>query len=313
MYYYFSARFCAVIKIDGVYYGQIDQKLKKINLSHNAFVEVCPLELSQFPFSFILNQRFLSCPPNGVSVVNLKGGYLIEFNFLGDNSPFSILSQEKFNHAIVTVFKENGLKVSIETPNDFFAETLPFYAQNAKITPFCLNNGHLIAIAFSSNNETLLNCYLLENQIKKVFSKMVCDFSLENGFKTTEKFLDIAKHKLTCFWQLDGEKLIKSQTVLEKEENFSINCLPSHLIGYAFLEEFGLGGEVGEFLDDNVKENQDYLNKYFGEFLGVMPPPDFRSYDEIGLIYKESENLYKVEYFCFEIRDKKICNIKKAE
>ena len=313
MYYYFSAKFCAVLKIDGVYHGQIDQKLKKIEIKNcDSFIEICPLEVMQFPFSFILNEKFLFSPPNGVSVVDLKGGYLIEFNFLQDNSPFSILSQEKFSHAVITTFKENGLKISIETPNDFFAETIPFYCQSASITPFNLSNKRLVAIQFIGK-ETLLNCYLLDGKVQKVFSRKIRDCSFNNGFKTTEEFLDIAKHKLTCSWGLDNDKIIKGEVSISTKENFCPSELKEHLIAYAFLEELLCGGEIGEYLADNIKENQTYLKEYFGEFLGVMPPPDFREFDEIGLIYKQSENKYKVEYFKFELKDKKIFNIIKTK
>lgn len=313
MYYYFRAKFCAVLKIDGVYHGQIDQKLKKIEIKNcDSFIEICPLEVMQFPFSFILNEKFLFSPPNGVSVVDLKGGYLIEFNFLQDNSPFSILSQEKFSHAVITTFKENGLKVSIETPNDFFAETIPFYCKSTSITPFNLSNKRLVAIQFLGE-DVLLNCYLLDGKIQKVFSRKVSECSFNNGFSTTENLLDLAKHKLTCSWDFDNDKLVKSKTSISTNENFCINDLKEHLIGYAFLEELFCGGDISEYLADTIKENQSYLNEYFGEFLGVMPPPDFREFDEIGLIYKQSENKYKVEYFKFELKDKKIFNIIKTK
>ncbi len=313
MYYYFSAKFCAVLKINGVYYGEINQTTKKIELLKNGcFIEICPLGLAQFPFSFILNEKFLSCPPKCVSIVDLKGGYLIEFNLLHDNGAFTILAQEKLNYAVITVFKENGLKVSIETPNDFFAETFTFSTEKATITPFTLANKHLVSICFLEN-EKLLNCYLLDDKIQKVFCKKVSDFSFENGFKTTEDFLDIAKHKLTCSWQMERDKLVKGDTFLSKKEGFCVDNLPQCLIGYAFLEELMCGGDVSEYLDDNVKQNKDFLSQYFGEFLGVMPPPDFRRFDEIGLIYKQKENLYYVQYFCFEINNKKICNIKRSD
>ena len=312
MYYYFSARFSAVLKIDGVFIGKIDKCVKKVELSScDAFIEVCPLELGIFPLAFLLDKGFLTSPPNGVSVVDLKGGYLIEFNFLQDNTPFTILSQEKLPHAVITVFKENGLKVSIESPNDFFAENIPFYCKTAKITPFVLDNKRLVAIQFDGE-EKLLNCYLLENNIQKVFSRVICEFSLANGFSTAENFLDIAKHSLTYFWSFQGEKLVKNQTSLSKTDDFCISSLPEHLIGYAFLEEFLCGGDVSDYLADNVMQNKDFLVDYFGNFIGVMPPPDFRKFDEIGLIYKCDENKYRVEYFAFELRDRKICNIIKA-
>ena len=312
MYYYFSAKFASILKINGIYYGEINQTTKVVEiLERNPFIEICPLELEHFPFSFILSDNFLISPPKNVSVVDLKGGYFIEFNFLQDNSAFSVLAQEKYNYAVVTVFKENGLKVSIETPNDFFAETLSFPTESARITPFSLANKHLVAISFLGK-ETLLNCYLLEGNIQKVFSKKVSDYSFNNGFSSTEEFLDIAKHKLTCHWFLEKNKLVKSDFSLSRKDGFCVRDLPEHLIGYAFLEELLCGGNITEYLADSVKENKDFLTGFFGEFLGVMPPPDFRKQDEIGLIYKYGENKYKVEYFTFEIQDKKICNIKKT-
>ncbi len=313
MYYYFVSKFPAVLKIDGVYHGEITQKIRKVeNLSKNSFIEVYPLELGKFIFPFILNEKFLLSSMPGVSIVDLKGGYLIEFNFLQSSSPFQILAQEKLPYAVVTAFKENGLKVSIETPNDFFAETVPFYTESAKITPFSLSNKHLIAITFLGK-ETLLNCYILGEKIQKVFCKKVCDVSFQNGLSTTEEFFDIAKHKLTCYWALQNDKLVKSDCSLSTREDFSISDLPEHVIGYAFLEELLCGGDVSAYLAESIRQNKDFLNSYFGEFLGVMPPPDFRKFDEIGLIYKCAENRYNVEYFSFVIEDKKICNIKKAE
>ncbi|MBO7149349.1 MAG: hypothetical protein J6V71_00490 [Clostridia bacterium] len=312
MYYYFSAKFASILKINGVYYGEINQTTKRVEiLECNSFIEVCPLELEHFPFSFILNDNFLISPPKNICVVDLKGGYLIEFNFLQDNSAFAVLVQEKFNYAVATVFKENGLKVSIETPNDFFAETISFPAESAKITPFSLRNCRLIAITFLGT-ETLLNCYLLENNIQKVFSKTVSGCSFNNGFCSTEEFLDIAKHTLTIHWDIEENKLIKRDFSLSRAKDFCIDTLPEHLIAYAFLEELLCGGDTIEYLAENVKENKDFLVGFFGEFLGVMPPPDFREFDELGLIYKCAENKYKVEYFKFELQDKKICNIKKT-
>lgn len=312
MYYYFSAKFSSILKINGVYYGEIDKKIKRVQiLERNAFIEVCPLELKQVPFSFILNEKFLSSPPNGVSLVDLKGGFLIEFDLLQDNSPFRVLSQEKFSHAVVTVFKENGLKVSIETPTDFFAETVSFATQTASISHFVLANKPLIAIKFSGE-DNLLNCYLLDNKIKKVFSRKVSDFSFANGFSTTEEILDIAKHRQTCSWILQDDKFVKGETSLSTIEDFCMDNLPEHVLGYAFLEELACGGNVDNFLNDNIKDNKEFLTEYLGNFLGVMPPPDFREFDEIGLIYKHGENKYKVEYFRFEIVSRKISNITKT-
>ena len=250
----------------------------------------------------MLEQSFLVKPPTGAIVVDLDGGYLIKFIKLEKSSAFSILEQKKFPSAVVTVFKENGLKLSIETSKDFYAEM--FYA----CYHFCLSGINFIGVLLEQDKK-IINCYSIDNKIEKVFSRQIDQLSFENGFSTTEKFLDIAKHKLNCCWEFKDGKFIEVSRQIERKEDFDINNIPKHLIAYCFLEEFIFSNEVEDFLCQNLKENIKLLKNYLGDFIGIMPPPDFRDYEEIGLIYPDGENKYKVKYFKFEIKDKKIFNV----
>ena len=313
MYYYFSSDYPAAIKINGIFYGTIGGVIKPLRVDGDTapFIEICPLNGGQ-SVNFMLNREFLLEPPEQVTVTDLKGGYLVKFYQTVFFSEFSIIAQEKYQDAVITVFNENGLKISIETPNDFFAETVKRNASSAQIRRFCLGQAQFVAVAIFGD-KTLLLVYHLSTPVRKLFMREVDDYSTENGFTTTENFKDIAKHKVTTVWNYDNGKLTQNSVKIEKSEKFDISLLPEKLIPYAFLEALISGDTIEEYLTGNVKDHADKLSGFFGNFIGIMPPPTFRKIEEIGLIYPCGRNLYRVDYFTFELLNGKICNIKKAD
>ncbi len=314
MYYYFSSDYPAVIKINGMFYGKIEKVIKplKIDKDISPFIEICPLKSEGNSINFILDNEFLTCPPNGVSITDLKGGYMIKFYQRFDKLPFNILAQEKFSNAIVTIFTENSLKLSIETPNDFYAETFNLNPDSASITQFNLNSHSFIAVTFYSQT-TLLYIYKIDEKVIKVFTRSIFDYTLTPEFKTTENFKDIEKHTVNSVWNFIDNEMKRVSFSISKKENFDFNNLNEKLIPYVFTESLLVGDDASIYLCENVKENADKLCSYFGDFIGVFPPPTFRDVNEVGLIYSKSENLYEIEYFIFELKDNKIFNIKKSE
>ena len=314
MFFYFLSKVPAILKINGVYKGKIDEGYKKffIDTFTPPFVEICFFCANSSPLFFMLDKEFLLNPPDNVIITDLKGGYAININVGRCNSPFKIINQQKYPFAVATVFNDNGLKLSIETPNDFYAKSLNFSCQSAQILPFSLDNQQFLAINFVGETN-LLSCYLIESKITEVFSKTKVEFYFDNGFTTTENFLDIAKHKITCSWKLIGEEFCAFNKNIEKDADYSVHNLTAFNLPYAFLEEFMLKENVDDFLCENIIENQKFLSDYLGEYIGVFPPPSFRKFDEVGLLYKDGQNKYKTEYFTFEIKNRKICNIKRSD
>lgn len=311
MYYYFSTDFPTIIKINGQYKGKTDDLLAYHALpDEQIFVEIYPLSCDCTPFCFLVDEKFFISPPPNLILTDLKGGYLIKLVMPPLSTPFKIVAQEKFPFAVATVFEDNGLKLSIETPTDMYAENFNFVCNSVSITPFSFWGEQLLCVKFEAR-KCLLNCYLLGKQITPVFSKKVDSFSIENGFFTTESFLDIAKHVLTCEWELLNGRLIKKNVRIEKSPAFNARQIPPHALPYAFLEEFLLTDQVQEFAQPNLCDNVTHLRAYLGNYIGVMPPPEFRSIDEVGLIYSQSANKYSVNYFTFTAQDGKICNIKR--
>ena len=312
MNYYFCADYPSTIKLNGVYYGTISETIKNITIEQEfVFLEVLPLVPEQHAINFMLDAQFLSCPPPNVCVTDLKGGYLIKFLKTYTGGEFKVLAQEKYSDLLVTVFNDNGKKLSIETQADFYAEPVSLELSNITFhrPKFCHN---LLAVAFK-NKKTLLNVYDVSNKVSKVFSRLVDEFTLDDCFTTTECFLDMAKHKLTCSWVYQGSIMQEKERSVTKSERFNASTLPEKLLPFAFLEEFLVKGNFTDYLSGSVLENASKLGGFLGNYVGVMPPPIFRNIEEVGLIYHTGNNCYSVEYFTFETIDGKIRGIKKCE
>ena len=315
MYFYFSSDYPAALKFNGIYFGMIKDTVKSCNFESEKvpLVEVLPLNAEgAFSFAFIPDGNFLGAPPENVSVTDLKGGFLIKLTRNFGKSEFSIIAQEKYRDLIVTVFNENGVKLSLEKSDDFYAETLGYGVSSAKFERFFLQNGEFIAVMTETAEKTL-NVYGITGKIQKVLEIPVSEYSAANGFSTTQSFKDMAKHKVTINWEYSGESFKEASHTVTHGENYDAEKLPDQLLPYAFLEEFMCGGDTEWFLGGNVKEKSGMLKNYLGNYIGVMPPPKFRAENEIGLIYSKSAHLYEVKYVTFQFENRKITNLKLSE
>ncbi|MBE7061412.1 MAG: hypothetical protein E7382_02610 [Clostridiales bacterium] len=312
MYFYFSATFPSAIKLNGIYYGIITDTIKsvRLDLESDIFVEVCPLNAQGEQMNFILNEQFLCSPPEQVKLTNLKGGYLVKFTCPNKKEPFTLLAQEKYPDLLATVYKENGLKASLEINGDFCLEQFPFSADSATMSRFELFNECFLAIEFCGK-EPWLVLYKVSGKIEKVLMRS-CKLILEsNVLKTQEDFIDMAKHTVISEWEYKNGELYEKSRQISAKKLLDPDKIPLKLVPYAFLEELSVGGCIESFLCENVKKNADKLKAYLGEFIGVIPPPIFRRPDEVGVVLIDG-NGYKVDYFTFDFERGKICNIKKS-
>ncbi len=313
MYFYFASDFKCALKLGGVYYGVINGNVLacNIDISSPTLIEICSLDPAEKNLNFILDGDFCG-KIDGARVTDLKGGYLLSFYKSGASSEFKIFAQEKFPNAVATLFNDGGIKLSIETHNDFYAEALNYQCHGGQIKRFNLSGAEFLAVAVNGQ-KTALYVYSVNGKVNKVFEREVDDYSLDGGFKTVEKPLDIAKHTVTCEWDFDGNKLVEKNRAVTRAEKFDINRLNANVIPFAFLEEYLAGGDITPYLTGGLKDNASKLGGYLGDFIGIMPPPTFRDIGEIGLIYRFSENSYTVDYITFEFLDGKLCNLKKLD
>lgn len=310
MYYYFSSEYPAVIKLNGIYFGEITNSIKHVNVENDScFIEVCPLDSNEKTLNFFPSLSFLKNPPETVSVTDLKGGYLIKFFKSYSTNTFKVIKQSRFTNALFTVFTENGYKLSIESEKGFYAEQLRFSFDGVDIYQFCGSLKHYAVIFYG--NSVVVNVYDV-NLLEKVFSGFADSFNPQDNLLTlTSK--DMAKHVFTDRLSIKDDKVIKTRVDLTRLKNINVYSINEALVPYAFLEELLAQGNVNEFITGKVYENSDRLKEYLGDFIGVMPPPFFRNPNEVGLIYKIKDNLYSVDYCTFEFLDRKISNVKKSE
>lgn len=301
-----------MIKFQGVIFGTVDNSVKFCKFeTPYPLVEICPLMGKGTDFAFYINDDFLTKPPKNVSITYLKGGYFIRFSGTVESEGFSVIGQSKFRDAVITAFCENGYKISLETQTGFFAETLNFKPDNVEFTHGEGANSDLIFATFLCGEEKILNVYGIKESTL-LLSTQIDEFNINyTGFTCTERVKDMAKHVITREYALNDGTINELSRKVDAGDFFDREKLNERLIPYAFSEEFLCGGDYGFYLAESVKENADKLGGFFGNFIGITPPPVFRKSDEIGFVYKLAERRYSVEYFTFETENRKITNINK--
>ncbi len=305
---YFISEYPCAVKINGLYFTSVSSEIKSIKVDDAPFIEICSLSTAQPNVNFFPNQEFFDNLPKNVCVTDLKGGYLISLKKSYKDISFGVIGQQKFNNCIITLFAENGIKLSVETPYDFYAEELLFEPSGLKAQKIWLNSTELLLVELTGEKKVIM-LFSLNNKLIKLFEREIDSYNISNGFTTTEKIYDIAKHTVEIDWEYSKDKINKLTTRVSRKEGFSISDLNERILPYAFIEEFFIGGEYLEYLSSGIIANSKNLKSYFGDFIGIMPPPLFREENEIGLIYQKSSNFYCVEYFTFILEDRLISNI----
>ena len=312
MYYYFTSDYPAVLKLNGLYLGSIKDTVKSLSANQPPFIEVCPLQSGYEQINFIPNAEFLSTPTNYVAVTDLNGGYLFHFSQTQIVSEFKMIAQEKCENALVTIYNDNGVKLSIESPSDFFVGNLTRAFSSVEIKFFSLGESKFVSI-FTLGKENLLTVYHIGQKTEIAFCREVSEYSIDDTLKTKTQYKDIQKHEISSEWNFNGYEFTeKSHIVLPSEQSLKTD-FNRHVLPYAFIEEILVGGYYERFTGGIVKENARKIKGYFGDFIGVMPPPAFRTSDQVGIIYKDGINRYSVKYFTFSIDDGKVIGIHPVE
>ena len=312
---FFSSEYTSALKLNGIYYGAITDVAREIKIeSENTFIEVLPLCDNEKPVCALLNQTFFQSPPNRTCITNLKGAYLIKFLKGYSNGEFGIINQQRYPDALVTVYNDKGAKLSIDGASGFFMEKIQFEFNGVeffRINSFSCNREILGVVFFGKDN--LINLYDLNGEnIRCIFSRRVNEYSFENEFSTTENLCDMAKHKIACTWDYDGKIMQEKSKTVSKSDTFCVSNLTNELLPFAFTEELFAGGDIREYLAENMLNNADKLRGFFGNFIGVFPPPYIKD-KCVGVVYPNGNNKYLAGYFYFEIENGKITNIKKED
>ena len=305
---FFSASFPCALKINGKYCAQIENTTYSYQTDSVCLIESFALINGGETRAFLTEERFLKNPPEFIVVTDIIGGYFIEFIPPKPIKPFNILAQEKNDYLIETAFYDNGAKLSIETPYSFYAEDLPINTESALIE--CVNLGGELLVAVKVKSEsTWLLVFAIDNDIKKVFSANISEYSFNNGLTTKTYLKDFAKHTVTKTGEYKNKSFSLASIDIQKKKGFNYNNLPNSLKAYAFFEELLVGGNILEFLTDNMQKKADKLKGYLGDYFGVIPPPRFHNQNAVGLVYNKTSSFYTVRYFCPTFIGDKIDNL----
>ena len=158
MYYYFSATCDAYIKLGGAPFSLIGKNISAVKIDGDTLVEVLSLDGNSKNFNFVLSQKFLDSPPEFALVTDLNGGYLIKILNHNVESGFKIIEQERIGNALITVFNDNGTKISFDTLSGAFTECVDFEFSKTEICPLFLSGKEFLFIAFIGER-TLINLY----------------------------------------------------------------------------------------------------------------------------------------------------------
>ena len=298
------------LKINGVYKDIIYKEPKLVgDFSLDSLVEFCPLDSSGDNFTLLFNEQLLKSPPYSIKIVDLKGGYLITYTPPFIRPDYKIVSQAKFQRSLFNLFYDDGVKLTVQTPDDFYTQKI-----NEEITGgefLSLSDSNDFISLLTEGEKKTIRVFRTPDKITKIFEQTADEIIVHDRRITiTEIKRDIAKHKITCVYSLHGEELKVIDKKIDVSEKFIQSRLAEKIVPYAFLEEVCVGGDFSSYLSSEILEKKDMINDYLGKFIGVIPPPSFRSVREIGLIYKDGPNNYQVRYVLTDTSSGKVANLR---
>lgn len=316
-YFIFSSDRPRAVRINGKFYGKAEKEGFKIAYDDEIapFVELCPITSDEddCPLSFFADEKFLSSSHKNVAVTDLKGGFLIRNLTFPVERDFKLLAQNRINGSTITVFNDNGIKISMETGNDSFIESLPFLPSAISLSEAIIDGTNVAIISTEASNEDfenkMLAVYSLGKSPERLFFAEVTDFSTYGGLTVNTARRDVSKHVVCDELHFKDGKLVPTNRKIKSDNLFDPTALRKEVRSYAFFEELSVGGDVSVYLSDDMNEKKEKLREYLGNYIGVFPPTEEKYADFVGLLYKRAENLYFAEYFSPIYENEKIVNV----
>lgn len=245
---------------------------------------------------------------NALSIYKLPNAtYLVHFN-----NP-KLLTERTFYYA--TTLNENiklcvtyngGLSITVTEGITMHlgSDLFPTYA-NAKMHK--LANRWLIFLEIHHFGGVRLYVFGKTDKPVLLFSNDVVDYFFENGhLKTVSLVNDIFSHRLEIIWQFDsnGQLAVKNYQLSATQKHA---YLPA-LLPAAFLQTLSLGGNVKEFLTEELFLRFNDLKEFFGDYHKQVIMPYF-NFGEIALAYKQTDNIYQCDIYHFQLSNDRIANV----
>lgn len=294
--YFLSALPCALF-INDAYFGITDtfERFAEVSLSDNVFARFCPQNAA--PVGFFINGDLRSAPPSGVEVYLLKDALALYVKeFPPTDFSLSVIVQKRFENALVTVFRQGALQLTIDSPEGYFNATLPPAFSTCNLS--CYQDLYLLS------SPTQLALY--DKKAQCLLCERVEEYSVDGDLlRATLPLSDRLSRFADCVWKMENGALTRESFTLRqsgKEESVAASLLP-----YAFFESVLLGLDITAFLSEELKTQSEKIRGFLGAFESVTLTD---KKNVCGLVYKKAERLYRVQYYSVEVENGVICDIK---
>lgn len=307
---YFLSFTPAALRLNGEYVGIIDTFIRRTEAEEGAsiFVEAIPSD-NRAPVNFMLDEKFLACPPSFCNVYLFGGDALVEITrYEPKYAPFRVIWQRRSLGNLLTLCSGGGLTLCVDGAEG----GAEIYEVSEKFADSPLFEGEIggrkIAGMFSGER-----LFLLSEGGKKIFDNDVKSYSLGNMLGVTVDFHSCAGAICECSYSYDGEKLslVSGRTVETRPVGDEVKQ-------FAFFESILTRAGAEAYLCDDLLPRRDDLAGYLGNFSGVIVPPQkfyerTREMRAAGLVYPLSANLFKVKFYSADMQGGKIINIREID
>jgi hypothetical protein len=304
MHIYFLSDSRAALKLNGIYLGLIDsfERQVELTLADGVFAEIVP-EGNLQPLNFIIDEKFLSDPPDFANVYLLEGDALIYIKKFADKGGgLKVIKQQNFCGNTITLFKQGGLYLSCEGSDFDYREIDKAFVDGE----FEEGNVNSFPLLFLRGTGCLI---VISEQGKIVFMNSAESYSAGNTLKITVKFATCTQAEAECEFAYDGKEFsLIGSTTREK-------CKPTDdVLHFTFFESVLTRGDFKKYLSDELKDKADDILPFLGDFCEVTIPTE-RFYAEhgnmraAGLVYPKGKNLFEVKYFAADVEAGKIVNL----
>lgn len=295
--YFLSSQPCA-LTLNGAYFGLTDrfERFAEVDLRDRVFVQFTPE--NAHPVSFFLTENIRFSPPQNCAVYLLKDGIAVyAYDFAPVDFTLRPITQKRDRDCLVTIYAQGRAQMTVQTTEGFFNATLP--------PSFCECEIFFHAGLILLRSPKELAVYTKTAQL--LLCEQVLDFSLEEGaLRASLPVFDCLGQTADCAWALSADDCKQTEFTLRAQNRPNVL---EELLPYAFFESVLIGGNYADFLCDELLQDAERIRAFLGNFIGVTLTKEPQC---CGLIRKKAERLFSVSYYCVEIVDGKITDVKTA-
>lgn len=191
----------AALKLNGIFLGFIGnfEKFTDLSPADRIFAEILPESGDFYPLSCVLDENFFKAPPDFCDVYMFEGGAIVQVTaFPARARELKVLRQERMDDALLTLYSEGDLKLSVERQNKFALTVLPREFEDCELSSQKLGGEVFFCASAPADGETEL--IVFSGTPEKTFVSRVLEYSFTDCLKTKIAYHDPAGHVAETEW-----------------------------------------------------------------------------------------------------------------